>query len=974
MLSGLYTLIADELASCLQQWIWEVYAMRKRLCFLLINIVILCLFLAGCDKRHDEERDKLSFDTINSQQLFNAQDYAYLNKLLDNLTGQDLCDILGGSMETLNTLADQGYTGVDDYQTLAAIIDNLYNVLLEDLENYDPDQDDEPGVTQALGELARLAAENNVGDLVSQIIALAGPDLAVENIYPMLVYLVNADDETLKGAVGGISIGNINEAYFEELNSFVHDVCDPQGKYQNIHAATDDLFRALKTEELTLSVGDVKGLVNWLLGFGETTQDAEKTIDLEVLSAVMDALGLLWDEEEVFKEDVRSLLYSLASLMNQTVEADGHNTWDVAPATDFERLLFCIEDILALDRDSLRTVLESTLGGLAPSSDAQTLGQLLKAIAGVDRAMLEEVDAGLLSVVLNNMYAQPRDSADVKISSLRSLMFVFKQADTSPTFLGIPLLSMIDSPDGGTVSGITTNIAEWTTGEIATGFELAPPSADTNEDGEVDAFEAFDWLLYQKRYQLELIGIPVATYNGLVGIMTNALVVGLMPAGITDPFPSLVESAGGLSEYEIEFGFSEDSWKGRSGTAGSRHTLFALFAPLVTYYWDDGRPLDFTNILAGMNEIPSDAYLDLSEGNNATLRLDNEGVVFKAIEGPDGYGLITYALRGHDLADSGILDSLLDIVVAAVRKLEQTSYNEQTLFDALMDELEPIIGEGLDDDTIASLLSTLFDPDESSEYLLDKVQEFLTDNHDSLVVLSESLGDVLLAVYDNFDELTLDLETILPILKELIEIDPDRENTLGELIDYLLAEAQDGSDNLFVSNASQLLFKILDLQDDALNPTGYLVDESTLTEMLVHLLGPADGSGGLYNLGVLRGFLLDATNARDATGSLYLWALLGDDEEGFLDRVLGDEEISMSFIRALYTMVDVDGDGSMDDPVVLRIMKIIHLAEFDGPDTMNALLFELAGLLNGMDLKPGSATYTILLETLGFVVEHFLVD
>lgn len=84
-----------------------------------------------------------------------------------------------------------------------------------------------------------------------------------------------------------------------------------------------------------------------------------------------------------------------------------------------------------------------------------------------------------------------------------------------------------------------------------------------------------------------------------------------------------------------------------------------------------------------------------------------------------------------------------------------------------------------------------------------------------------------------------------------------------------------------------------------------------------------------------------------------------------LDRVLGDEEISLSFMKALFTSVDVDGDKVLDDSVVLAMLKLMHLEAVD----MNVLLGEIVDLLSGTDLKPGSPTFDMLLDTLEFVVE-----
>ena len=79
-------------------------------------LMVLGLTTSACDKRSDVTRDSLTFDGINSEEVLGAEDNKELSKLVGNLTFGQLLDLLGNSLKTLNTLADQGNTTKDDYE------------------------------------------------------------------------------------------------------------------------------------------------------------------------------------------------------------------------------------------------------------------------------------------------------------------------------------------------------------------------------------------------------------------------------------------------------------------------------------------------------------------------------------------------------------------------------------------------------------------------------------------------------------------------------------------------------------------------------------------------------------------------------------------------------------------------------------------------------------------------------------------
>jgi len=868
--------------------------MKRVSSYLFVIIMMFALALTGCDERHDATRGaEDSFGALNSEELLAEGEYPNLAYLLGNLTTKELMDILDGSLKTLNALAVTGETSTEDYETLLCIITNMYNNMAADKAEFEEKGGAEGAgmaeASDALITLIDMMAENRVGDILNDLLKQTGPSILTENIYPMLEYLMSADSDILEGAVGGITIGGISE---EGFNS-------------------------------------VMGVAKIALG-----------------SEMQDALSELM-EDDSFKEDLKDILYSAGKLMTEEKAEGAYHKWE-KDMTDFERILYCTEDLIENykeNRGAFEEFVKNALEGIAPTSDGETLRGLLKAIATMDRDYIPYIDTGLLQAVQRNMYAGERSSQAMKTSSLRALIFMMHEADVD-----FPSLGLITQHPDGTVSGTTTNIAEWTVGEVVTA-----------RDPNMTLFEAFDWVLFKKKYKMLGI-IPPNGFDGLVGMMGNPLVEGLMPSiGIIDPFPAFVELAGG-----------DDSsiWFNRYDTAGDRHTLFALFAPLMEYFWYEDRPGDMIGMLANMNEIEPGDYVPLFDkrGNSnpdATFKVDDQGVVLKAIEGPYGYGLLTYALRGMsdevDDNDGDILDPILDLTVMLLNKLISTEYSPGlSLFDALLNELD--LGEGLDNKAIDDIVSALFDPDENDEYPLDKVQTFLKDNHDTIVNVSKGIGNVLLIASDAVGE--PDNTIIQDIIDKLEEIEV---GSLGELIDYLLEE-KDGSDNPFVSNVKVLAYKMLDIKHDDYNPNGTLLpEETTLTELLDHLIG--DENSGIYDFSPMMDFLVALTG--DPDNQDLLWTLIGSNgdaepEEDLLTECPG---ISIDFIKALFASVDVDGDGVLDDSVTLGMLKLLNLDV-----GYNGLLHELVDLLSGADLKPDSDMYNMILNALELVVKNSYIN
>lgn len=1009
--------------------------------WIVISVLFYGLILAGCDKRSDVERDEVSFEALNSEEILGeSSDYQNLRALMGNLTYKELLNLLDGSLKKLNALQAQGYTTSADYQTLYNILNNMYTMMLEDQAAHANDPAEGVAMSeasQALSDLVTMAAENHVGSLLNQVIRQTGPQVLTENIYPMLAYALSADDALLKGAFGGVSLGSFeNEEDFRLVMRKLNGLLDSDGKYADLHDRLGDIIDAAKKNKVNnLTFGDMRDLVASLVdSLGETSEAEEDDVSSstvgkeEVVDNVTAALDDLWNDP-AFREDLLIVLAEAGDLM--AVENGGD--------TDFGRILLVARQLLApARRDNLRQFVTSALHGLAPSSDGETLEGLIERIAGTDtnqdgvldtrQVYQEGIGAGLLMSVTRNMYNQDRRTAEVKTSGLRALMYMMQEANVVPhaqlfgaNLLDLgPVLGMMDSPDGGTVANVTTNMAEWTVGEVVTAMKDHP---------DWTVYRAFDWVLYEKRYQMVLGSLPLMTFNGMVHMMTNDTIIALMTnqnallkmkpnlVGIIDPFPAFVELAGGWAPSGE--GTKADAFMNRAGTAGQRHKLFGLFAPLMQYYWDpngDGNPADqrvgdMVKMLVLMNEIDCDAaqnpYIDYSlpyvalSSNDASFKTDASGIFMKLIDGGDQRdgGMLYYALRSHDgdsTKDGILLDKALDLIVRIVFALDSEKYvlsNGETTFNYLLRKLDI---QRMDEEDINDIVTALFDGTDGDAPLIETVYKLLNNNHDPLVAIAKPVGTLLLTLAanntgtntSNLEALVADGQDVWPILKEMVAVEDDtEESTLGDLIDYLTKKKTDGSDNPFMRNAKILAYRILDVKHATYNAGGKLSEDVPLTGpdgLLVHLLGSDSliaktldfvglADNGLYDFGPLKDFLLAATGSPDI-----LWTALNDGGD-MLDRVMGDESLSLSFVRSLVTPVDKNGDGVKEAAVLYDILRLVDLEPALADDEfMDRVLNDVALLLTPKNpdedpLAPGGETFKMLLKVLEFVLNNTTV-
>lgn len=1057
-----------------------------------ISILFLSLALTGCGNRNDVKRSDVSFQGLNTEEIGSESgNYGDLRALLGHITYRGLFDLLDGSLKKLNELQAVGATTTQDAQTLYNILSNMHNMMLDQKIKYESTGEDVDtpmaDATDALAKLIQIANANKVGGILNDVIKQTGTNLGG---YAMISYMLSADDATLEGLTKGVTIGSFDSApglndgkeQFTKLMGLTHGIINPaaDGKYNQLHTDLGNVMDALKTNEIkNLTVGDAKDLASSLLDAlstdGDDTGSETPPYPVEnkvFLDNIMSAMEYLWVNDPQFRADLVSLLKESGNLMAKDINGD----------TDMGRVITAAQQLLAPGhRDHLKQFVTSALHGIARISDGNTLEGVVTGLAGLDTNgdkildvrndySADGIGKGLVYSVTNNMYGQERETADVKTSSLRALMFMMQHGNVKLAYSNlIYTLALMTSPNnGGTVAnpiypnqalpddakwnvdiftiGEVVNAIRWGRAWSAVGHDKtnAPypfmSAADINpKDDIVDIYEALDWVLYTKEYSVVGLAIPnLTSFSGFVTMVTNPLIKAayVMPAGINDPFPAFVELAGGKAPSGE--GTDVNAFANRKGTAGERHKLFGLFAPLMEYFWDpngDGNPadervLDMVALLVYMNEIdaaikdnidpaqklyinyslPYESLLTSLLGQpsnvgtpnaNATLRLDNSGDIMKLIDGGDQRdgGMLYYALRDHDPAnitkpigqrnDGILLDRALDMIVRIVFELDSNKYmlsNGKTTFKGLMEKLNI---QAMTEDNITSTVTTLFDGKDGKAPLIDTAYDMLAgdDAKKALVNITTPMGQMLVNLTAtnaqtgtaNVVALIEDGRAMWPILKGVVKIEDTGDSTLGDFIDYLTKKNDDGSDNAFMLNAKTLAYKVLDIQDSTYNPGGELTDTTPLTGdngMLVHLLGGVGlvdtikgvlGLNGLYDLSPLMDFLVEVTNA---SNSNLLWQAM-DQGGTLLDDIMGNESMSVSFLKAFVKPVDVNHDGINDGTVLEDIFNLINLEDVD----FNGVLNDVAELLDpeNIDLRPGSDTFDGLFNILDFVVKNSVV-
>ena len=999
-------------------------------------LMVLGLITSACDKRSDVTKDSLTFDGINTEEVLNGEDNKELSKLLGNLTFGQLLDLLGNSLKTLNTLADQGNTTKDDYQTLLNIIKNTQQYLLEQKAEYDADPEaynKEHPESNSMSDLLKIAADAKVGLLLNQVIKQAGSKFLTENIYLMIAYALTADDDILKNALssGTGSTTDDNKNYipytdFISLMDFANNLIDPDGKYNKLHESLSTFRSTLDTETNQATVDDVRALydsLNVLLGpyTGPNSSTTEVTPKGPYTT---DQSKQIWDKagtvlKQTWKDDpkIRSDAVSISNSFSQFI---------IAPGLDSTLAGFA--NVLSIDSDVLKTFVTKALVGLSASSGSAAMNELVPYLATINRGDIPGIAKGLKSALNCNMYGQKKASARVKISELRALMYMMQEAHSPNNVLNkLGIINLMSSPNDTKdiaiyVQGFkptknyTTNVAEWTIGEVVSAIQYFKAA------NKGDATAALNWVLYEKNYELlgfDILGKHFAPikYKGQVGMMTDDMmkmfrednsisIAKLMKAegvdGIIDPFPAFVELAGGKRDG------TEEAWKNSSNASGEpRHKLFALFAPLMQSAWENDikkgemkRTYGTVDMLAQLNEISHDEYVSLTDKENATFVKDDKGVIMLAAE-----NALATALNNNDSTE--FLAPLLDLALTLVNKLYNTTgpINNAPLLTSIVNDLnmQPSTSK-----TQGETITKLFvDKDENGKSLIVNAGALLNaGNQVTIVNFAKVMGksminsdiagvlinDLSISLIDDYDKVSPIISKMLPAASTTD--DTADTSTLTELMDYLTAKINNGEDeNPFILNGWKLIYKALDVQDKTYNPDGFIIGAKPVTgpdSLLLHLSEIYEVKKYTFmDAEPMTTFLTNATGTqegRDALWSIFDSLYNNSESNNMLTKIMGGEgagenyikiSIEPRFIRALFTSIDNNGDGTKEDAVALSILKQINLSYVNGDrEFMQRILGEVKELTSstGTSLfKPGSEDFDNLVLTLDNLLKNISV-
>ncbi len=638
----------------------------------------------------------------------------------------------------------------------------------------------------------------------------------------------------------------------------------------------------------------------------EEIADIDTGLDEDLLEALYDAVKRVWNDGELeinyqlkpdtdtvdynagdppwlaapeiytFQDVLGRMLCSVGTLTSNEIPDDANNHdlangWDnTFPMTDLQRVLLALEDFLAeyaTNHSDFATFFNGIITASAGMDGANSLSHILRGLAETEPAYLQGLDYSVDLLFKQNKDGVFRDNPTPtpQTSAMRVLLAMLEYIDVYTLFSVLNAGNQLGSSHGGcgtvgctwldyekcTVSG-KDKMLDWGVGEISNSMvccswpQTLPPTFCGGP------FEGWDYVLFQKPYRVNLLlwGAPSSGLLGMLGTLGGA--VGL---------PLYTGSVDVVLGYEL--------LNGQKRT-GIKHQMIAPVAPIMQNFWNwcqsspgGGTILrSLVSVVTGLNEIvvPRDLFWFQPDPPQPRFYNDTYAVrngldvtyypntgVLKTVEGMDGYGLATYALRRHydpstmpaDPGDHGILDPVLNMTSMIVNELIDTPYEYDgcndpctlhcdengrtcTLFSALMKYLEnnKIFGLDLDEfddnDTAngrKQVISDLFYPD--GEGLVDKTYDNMIEYHEMIDVFARDIGKVLVALTEDvsrWNRIVDDIDTLADIFKKMnISTETDGVSGFSDVLDHFLKENPDGSDNLFMANMKVLLFKILNL-------------------------------------------------------------------------------------------------------------------------------------------------------------------
>ncbi|MEA2101605.1 MAG: hypothetical protein U9P80_03400 [Thermodesulfobacteriota bacterium] len=735
-------------------------------------------------------------------------------------------------------------------------------------------------------------------------------------------------------------------------------------------------------------------------------------------------------------------------------------------------------------RDTLKAFLQNAMMDLpAATDDTRTLPDdlvdICKKIAQISDADIPEIDTGLYEYFAQrDRFGEPRSVVPDNESALVSIIKATNNADIAlylhvkASILGIPIyldFYALDTIDPAGSYGISRNVSQFLMGEIVRAVKYrwggdlpsvndggAPSDADYNGSGAVDPNEAIYWLFWEKKYDASMTSAGFtfsAEFHGVINMsfmrlddLKNAI-IGPPPIVI----PDKTNYAMDLGEPEVndgstvylgrirdfipalaalsgwDYAVSTNSGHVTAVTPVSdpatdtpQHSLIALMAPLMESFYDRGRLDLLVSLLTGMldHDTLDTVYgLDVADydGNYTTA------TILQALEGTNGEGLLTKALRSH--GDEGILDPLLGASTKIIGRLDDSG-----VLDNLVTELNEVWGEKYDNPEVDAdkrfidtfIKESFVDTDAQDRTWIDRLEIFLYTNHAALVTLTNDLGNLIInneatdidpllayitgglqaqdnrffsnlkGIWDNgvtWDKLNTDIDTLntgiknitgkesfglLDNMETLLDDLDDLDNPPADIADrpvselalYLLEDKDGWNYNPFVDSLLNITLKTLDLYDETYNPGGEINRDLLLVQAVNSLT---------TNLLPMQNLVAALTAKKVAPGSdtFLIWQLLCDTND-LSKAIMGTEDLSTAFLQAMFKKVEVDGGT---DSVISAALGLMELEAITGEEvSMQGVMDDLYWLMEGSDLKPGGDLYATIHSALGFVVQNSSAD
>lgn len=364
--------------------------------------MILVLALAGCSGDDNERFSSLDTPSGGNAPVLDTENYGALMDLMGNPTQGELIEATGGMFNKLSTLAYEYDQSGEDWQAVWNITTNLHGLLVE-YQNSAGDAGAEEEIVVNYEEVDNVL--DGAGRFWNSLIEQVGPDCIQTDIYPLVEYLMLADEKILQDVIDGINVGDLTVSTEEmdrvwspdgtsgAMEHFM-DLSD-DGRYHELYAAIDNLIMTCLSAEVTghLTVGRTLELLedswNWFKDsrlkdklfaaiLDESAPDQQEVTDTgtELANQEEEADGegyatqdfASWVDEQKAKTRVtKAFGRLLLELMDP--HTIGYLREDLAP---FKAYLKQVGDEMAIDRAAVKTLVDYLLDDV-PGPDGTTV-------------------------------------------------------------------------------------------------------------------------------------------------------------------------------------------------------------------------------------------------------------------------------------------------------------------------------------------------------------------------------------------------------------------------------------------------------------------------------------------------------------------------------------------------------------------------------------------------------------------------